>query len=834
VGASLALLAWIPWQRCGITGCPDVSRLGAYLPEGAPQVVDRHGQPIGVLQLADRVVVKLEDLPPFVPEAFLAVEDRRFFRHQGVDWRRVPSAAWANLRAREVAQGSSTITMQLARNVFSERLPPQKRTMQRKLLEIRVAREIESEFTKEEILELYLNYIYFGGGSRGIEAGSQLYFGHGASELTLAQAALMAALPKAPTHYDPRRHGERAQQRRDLVLQLMTDQGRISPEEAELARQAALQVRGNGKPLERREPFAGYFLEQVRRELEELFGDSFYRNPVRVVTTLDRSVQEIATGELRRQLRDIEHGAFGPYRGPGYTSGPLEAPERGTPYLQGAMVVLEADTGDVLAWIGGRDFNHSRFDRLEQGRRQPGSAFKPFVYASAFAAGHPLSERVSDQPLVVEMPGGEVWRPANFGNQYQESISLRDALVHSKNVATVRVGQRVGIHRALFLARDAGIARRLPRVPSVVLGSATVSPLELTAAFTPFATLGRATKPRLILRVEDSEGGLLWEARPPSRRPVMSPSVAYLTTDVLRDVVDRGTGRGARAAGYRGPAAGKTGTTNEQQDVWFIGYTPELVAGLWIGFDRPATIVPRATGGRLAAPVWGRVMHRVYQLRPPPPDWQRPPDIVQRRVDPATGYVFPEECTPADAYPELFIRGLEPPLSSCSGTDRWLVLLERWRGDLWDRFWGDREGMPPGENDEPRLGWQGEAPDDPADAFRDRAWRHGFPNDRPLPPEVPDPLEPRAPPEPLAPIEIEIEPVEIEIEPLEQEVEEPPPDEEERRQQEREAREREQAEREQEIEAERQREREQRERERRERERRPPPDDQGSLDPAPQ
>jgi penicillin-binding protein 1A len=675
------LLAIVGWSRCGIAGCPDVSRLGAYQPGGAPVLVDRYGKEIGELKLAEQVVVSLADLPPFVAEAFLAVEDKRFREHSGVDWRRVGGALFSNLKAGGIREGSSTLTMQLARNLFSERIPAAQKTMRRKLLEVRVARSIEKAYSKDEILELYLNHIYFGGGTRGIEAASQYYFRHSAKSLTLREAALLAALPKAPTHYDPRRNPEGARERRDLVLDLMAEQGRLDQDEADEAKETTLGVSKRPRRAEREEPFAGWFVEQVRRQVEEEFGDSLYRDRVRIVTTLDRRAQEAAERELGAQLRRIESGAWGRFRGPRYSPS-AEGDEEGTSYLQGAVVLVEAESGDVLAWVGGRDFEDSRFDRAEQARRQIGSAFKPFVFAAAIASGLPSTQQVSDQPMTVTMVGGEEWRPRNFGDSYLPSVTLRQALVESRNVATIRVAQSVGSDRVADIAELAGLPGA-PDVPSAALGVTAASPAQLTAAYTPFANLGDRVAPRFLLRVESEDRGTIWEADEPRREEVLDPAVAYVVGDFLRDAVRRGTATAANF-GMRVPTGGKTGTTNEQQDVWFVGFTPDVVGSIWIGFDQPRSIVNDASGGRLAAPVWGRIMRRVYQHRDRPAAWPVPAGVSTAQVDATTGAVLAEGCqSPAgQTYREVFLDGTVPA-ASCPGGDP----------SLWNRlqwWWSDQ------------------------------------------------------------------------------------------------------------------------------------------------
>ncbi|HEV2853168.1 MAG TPA: PBP1A family penicillin-binding protein [Thermoanaerobaculia bacterium] len=654
------------WSRCFFDGCPNVESLAVYQPGGAPVLLDRHGEAFADLAPAEREAVPLSSLPSHVAQAFLAVEDQRFYAHGGIDWHRVGGAVLANFRAGQFAQGFSTITMQLARNVFPERIPGQEQTTRRKLIEIRVAQEIERKYSKEEILELYLNNIYFGNRARGIEAASRQYFGHSARELTLPEAATLAAIPKAPSHYDPRRHPEASLERRNLVIALMKEQGRIPRFIAEDARRSALRVVPAPRQEQVESGLAPYFVEQVRRELEERFGPELYSQPLRIVTTLDSAAQRAVEEELRAQLKRVENGRLGGFNGPGYSL-LAEPPADGTPYLQGAAVMLEARTGDVLAWVGGRDYAQSQFDRVVQARRQPGSAFKPFVYAAALTNGWALSQPLLDQPLRVRLPGGQFWQPHNFTDRYEGRVTMRDALVRSKNVPTVRLADAVGISEVTDLARQAGIDEDIAPVPSVALGSAAVSPLELTAAYTAFATLGMAAEPRLILRLENEEGKVLWRSEP-RRHKVLDPCVAFLVTDVLSEALKRGTGNLVQETGLKVPAAGKTGTTNDGADTWFVGYTPEIVAGIWIGFDKPRPILENATGGRLAAPVWGRALARVYQKRPQPKPWPTPERVVSLPVDPQTGLVIEAGCDAGNSARELFIEGMVPA-SYCPGRE---------------------------------------------------------------------------------------------------------------------------------------------------------------------
>ncbi|HEX7117777.1 MAG TPA: PBP1A family penicillin-binding protein [Longimicrobiales bacterium] len=658
--AVTAGIGWLLWERCGLRGCPDVERLNGYVPDEASIVVDREGREVAKLYRVHRVVIPLDSLPAYVPLAFVAVEDRRFWEHDGVDWPRVAGAAWANLRARRIVEGFSTITMQLARNVFPERLPLSERTLSRKLAEMRVAKEIEERFTKRQILEMYLNQIYFGGGAWGIEAAAQEYFGKPAAELTLAEAALLAGLIRAPNRLSPRVNPNAALARRGVVLRMMAVQGLIPEVEAEAAAREPLALARGTVGREGRAP---YFVEEVRRVVEERLGEAVYTEGYTIHTTLDLGVQGIAESELGRQLTAIEAGAYGAYRHAVYAADASDGSGR-TRYLQGAVVVLDARRGDVVALVGGRDFRDSKYNRATQARRQPGSAFKPFVYAAALAAGYPPTHVLSDMPLHRVLSNGTVWSPSNFGGRYAGAVTLRDALVQSRNVATVRLAEEVGLDEVIELARRLGLDGPIPRVPSIAIGAGEVSLLRLVAAYAAFATLGERPEPRFVTRVEDRAGRVVWRNPPESRR-VLDPGVAFLTTDLMRDVVDRGTGTAVRAVGFHGPVAGKTGTTNDATDVWFIGFTPSHVAGVWIGFDRPQRVVPGATGGRLAAPVWGRIMRRAAPASGA--GWTPPPGVETRLVD-AWGNVLPQACAPYGAVrEEYFLAGTVPPATCGPG-----------------------------------------------------------------------------------------------------------------------------------------------------------------------
>jgi penicillin-binding protein 1A len=663
------------WPRCAGDGCPDVRALRDYSPPQASRVFDGRGQLVTHLAPERRIVIPLERIPAHVAGAFLAIEDRRFFEHDGIDYRRVVGAAVRDLQALRFEQGFSTITMQLARNVFPEHLTRAK-TIRRKVWEIVLARQMEREFGKHEILEMYLNQIYLGEGYYGVEAAAQGYFGKTTAQLNTAEAAMLAALPRAPNAYNPRQNPVLAVRRRNLVVGVMRDLELISPAEAEEASARPLTL---AAPLEARGD-APYFIAAVRRELRQRFGDDAETAGLRVFTALDREMQRSAARRLNEQLRSVEKGELGRFRGPVCSEGPIEDPYA---CLQGMFVALDNRTGDVLTLVGGRDFNISQFDRATQARRQAGSAFKPFLFATALAAGIPITTPLLG-PGAADYEGG--YRPADHVSD-DAPVDLREAMRLSSNRAAVVLGQRVGVGSVVRTARDMGLTTPMQEYPSTLLGAAEVVPIEMVAAFTAFANGGTVVAPRLIQRVEDSSGRLLWEA-PLRRQLVLSPEVAYLTTNLMQDVVDRGTGSRVRTAGLPGsvPAAGKTGTTNDAADAWFVGFTPEVSAGVWVGFDRRQRITVGGGGGSIAAPVWGRVMADYYRSRPAPLPWIAPGDLVAARIDRESGRLATSACPDEHIALEWFLPGTEPreycPIHGGAGIESWIRRGIRGIGEL--------------------------------------------------------------------------------------------------------------------------------------------------------
>ncbi|HYW50137.1 MAG TPA: PBP1A family penicillin-binding protein, partial [Gemmatimonadaceae bacterium] len=655
-GASLGLGAFVAgWSMvCAGDQCPSVDVLEQYQPRQTSKLYAADGRFLAELGLERRTVARLQDIPPMVQDAFVYTEDKRFYSHNGIDFIRVFGSVAANVMRGGFAQGFSTITMQLARNIFPERLERAKSVV-RKLREGKVALDIERKYSKQKILELYLNQIYFGNGAYGVESAAQRYFGKNVRELNLPEAALLAGMPKAPERYNPRREPDRAVQRRNTVLELLRSLHVINDADASLAKAYPLQLAQKTETGD----VGPYFVEWVRKQLDEQFGKQLYEQGLKVYTTLDIDMQLAAERAMEQQLRAIEGGKLGPYKFLTYeqhlarSTGEDRSATGITPYLQGAFVALEPRTGNVRAMIGGRDYADSKFNRATQALRQPGSTFKPIVYANAIQNGHTTAEALEDTPLSVEQAGGGNWSPQNFDGKSMGYIPLRRALYLSRNQATVRLGMTLGEESVAGMARRFGLSTPMPPYPSLHIGAADVYPLEMIAAYTVFASGGIRTKPTGIVRVENSKGEVLWEPTP-TRTAVLSNSEAWLMTDMLRDVVRRGTAARA-AAGLKVPAGGKTGTTNDGADVWFIGFTPDLVAGVWMGLDRPRSIMRNAQGGDLAAPAWTAFMTEVYRRRPATSDFMGPGGLLAVPVDRLTGLRAGPLCPAERVYIDYFV-----------------------------------------------------------------------------------------------------------------------------------------------------------------------------------
>jgi len=645
---------------CNGGRCPPVQILDTYTPRQTSKVYAADGRFLAEVGLERRTLVKISEIPKVVKDAFVLTEDKRFYEHSGIDWIRVPGAALRNLRAGAWEQGFSTITMQLARNVFPERISREKNLV-RKVKEAKVARQIESRYSKDKILELYLNQINLGNGAYGVETASQRYFGKSVHDLNLAEAAMLAALPKAPARYNPRRFPERAIQRRNTVIELMRRNGAVSDADASLAKAYPLQL---GSKTESGE-VAPYFVEWVRQQLDEKFGARLYEQGLKVYTTLDLDMQSAAERALENQLRAIEGGKYGKF--PHRTFEQLaarsangdESPTPNSPYLQGAFLAMDPRDGSVRALVGGRQFDDSKFNRMTQALRQPGSTFKPIVYSAAIENGRTPATIIDDAPITLPQVAGDQWTPQNYDGKFEGPIPLRRALYMSRNLPAIRTGMELGEQTIIDMAKRFGITSTIPPYPSIAIGSADVFPIEMISAYTAFANLGVRTAANAIRRVENQRGEVLWEPQP-ARAQVLSAPEAWLMVNMMKDVVLRGTAAGSVGSRFYVPSGGKTGTTNDGADVWYIGYTADLVAGVWMGFDRPQKIKGNAQGGELAAPAYTSFMTEVYRRRPAPPDWPRPEGITTREIDRTTGELANPYCPVDSVATEYFIMGTEP------------------------------------------------------------------------------------------------------------------------------------------------------------------------------
>jgi len=628
--------AWL--ATCGGEGCPTAADIRSFHPDEGGRVLDRSGNFISRLAVVRRVNVPLSAVPVPVRQAFVATEDRRFYKHNGIDWYGLARAVVRNIRAGGVREGFSTITMQVVRNTFAVRRY-RGRSFRQKLLEMRLSRLLERNLTKNQILELYLNVIYLGNGVYGVEAASRDLFGKDVGQLTVPEGAVLAALPKGPSTYTPRRSPRRATARRNLVLGLMAQEGYITQTAADEYAKTRLVVAKD----EWRPDMSGdsYAIDAVRDVVDSVLkSGSRDVNDLTVYTTLDAKAQTAADRAVRRQAAVIQQ----------------ESPSGHGPHVEGAMVALDPRTGDIRALVGGRTFERGGFDRALLAHRQPGSAFKPFVYATALAAGYTPASEVDDVPISVKI-GKTVWSPRNYGGEYGGHVTFRRALMRSENAATVRVSQLVGIPAVLATAHRNGIQSELPDVPSAALGALEVTPMELVTAYAPFANGGWRVTPRLVRRIQTADGQILWSSDN-QRVRVMQPQDAYQLTSMLRAVVDYGTGNVIRDLGVDGPVAGKTGTTNDGTDVWFMGYTPTIVAGFWFGYDTPRSIGYNASGGRLAAPAWADFYLNGWDEPNPPGAWDPPAGMTPVIIDARTGYLATEWCPITQR--EYFKPGTEP------------------------------------------------------------------------------------------------------------------------------------------------------------------------------
>lgn len=700
---------------------PPLSQLADYRPPTATQILADDGTVIGEFFLEKRYVIPIDRIPMQVREAFIAAEDDGFYRHSGIDPLGIARAFYSNLVAGGRVQGGSTITQQVVKQLL---LTP-KKSYERKIKEVILAIQLERQFSKDEILALYLNHIYLGAGTYGVAAASREYFGKSVENLSVAEAAMLAGLPQAPSRYSPMKHWRRAKARQRYVIRRMVDAGFISEEEGEEAmRQPISLATRKGSYIA-----APYYVEHVRRLLEERYGaDALYQMGLKVYTPANLAMTAAAEETMRKSLESLDKhrgGAKKPVRtlsreeippflhawgkqlgntapmgravqavvlstaggrvklGVGEAQGVLSVPKGmnlptyqygdvlrvvvtsvegdgsyrfefdSAPLVEGALIALDPRNGAVKAMVGGYDFNRSQFNRAAQAARQPGSAFKPLIYAAALDRNFTPASIIVDEPIALPDSQG-MWMPKNFERKYFGPTTLREALTFSRNVVTVKLTMRIGLPYLINYLRRMGVHSSMPKNLSLALGSSEVTPLELAAAFSVLANQGKRHEPSFITRIVDASGDTIYEA-PTVPREAIPASTAYQVTSMLESVIERGTGKKAAALGR--PAAGKTGTTNDYADAWFVGYVPQLLTAVWIGLDEKQSLGDKQTGGKIAAPIWLDFMEKAL-VDEPIESFPVPDDVVLTPVNRFNG----QRAAPGDgsAILEAFRRGTEP------------------------------------------------------------------------------------------------------------------------------------------------------------------------------
>jgi 1A family penicillin-binding protein len=639
LGVILGLFLWFS------TDLPSTDAVMSVKPWERTVLYDIQNRPIKAFYEEDRAVVSLDEVPQDLVDAFIAVEDRQFYRHWGLNFFSIGKALVEDILARRVVRGASTITQQLARNLFLTL----DQTLPRKIKEAILAVRIERHYTKREILSMYLNQIYFGDGAYGVETASRRFFGKSVSELSLAECAMLAGLPRNPTAYSPRRHPEKAKARQTIVLKSMRETGVISRAEAEQASQEELNV----VMTDAAEPGA-YFAEYVRQMLEEKYGAAvLYREGLKVYTTLDLDMQRAAETAVESNLRRMERELR--YKTRREDGEPVQA-ATATRYIQGALLAMNPNSGQIKAMVGGRSFTESNWNRATQAKRQPGSAFKIFVYTAAVDNGLTPADILIDDPLVVRLPDGTDWRPNNYDAEFQGPMVVRRALAKSINIPAIKVADKVGPQTVINYAHRMGITSEMKPYISIALGTMEVDLLETVSAVGVLAAGGVRAEPVAILRIESRDGRVL-ERYQPRKSEVLSPQTAYIMTSMLESVVNEGTAGSIRSRGITRPLAGKTGTTDDYSDAWFIGYSLDLCVGTWVGFDVRHRMGEKISGARAALPIWIDFMETALRGVPEKP-FPEPEGIVHRQVCEQTGLLAREGCP--DQRFEVFIEGSEP------------------------------------------------------------------------------------------------------------------------------------------------------------------------------
>jgi 1A family penicillin-binding protein len=610
---------------CHVTSSAAVDNFATYPPLASGytsiKVFDNQRRFVGRILPEKRYWVTIDRIPVFLQKAVVAVEDARFYEHGGIDVRGIARALVKDVVKGRLAEGGSTITQQLIKNRYLTGA----KTLERKIDEARLAMEFESKYTKQQILEMYFNEIYYGNGAWGIAQAARLYFDKNPEELNEAECAMLAGVQKNPARYNPLGKAAQVTGRRDIVLKRMVDLNMITPRQRKQLRAHPPAVTKPGQ--------AHQYLAHVRGKLIERYGaEIIEQGGLEVTAALDLNLQKQAEMILREGLKLI------------------------STELQGALICLDPATGDVLAAVGGVDVTKSGYNRAFSAKRQPGSAIKPLIYAAALEKGIAAGSVWDDAPATYNRGNGEAWRPLNYGREQYGELSLRQALAYSSNVITVKLLDAIGIQYFVDFAWKMGLPVRAENGLSLALGTDEVTLYDLVLAYTPLATGGMRPEARTILRIYDSKRQT-WIEVPPAGTQVLSPASAYVTTQMLKDVMDYGTAKSLRKFSQAHPSAGKTGTTDDYRDAWFIGYTPQVITGVWAGYDKPRPGGKGFTGGAVAAPVWERLMRKAVAGKAAV-DFPRPETIVSISIDPATGFLSTEGCpTKRD---EVYIAGTEP------------------------------------------------------------------------------------------------------------------------------------------------------------------------------
>jgi 1A family penicillin-binding protein len=585
------------------------------------KVFDNQSRFVGRILPEKRYWASIDQIPVFLQNALVAIEDSRFYEHGAIDLRGITRALVKDVIKGKMAEGGSTITQQLIKNKY---LSGQK-TIQRKFKEGLLAVEYERKYTKKQILEMYFNEVYFGNGAWGIVQAARLYFDKYLQELTEAECALLAGVPKSPARYNPFGKPAITRDRKNLILRRMVQLKMITPRREKQIRVQPIAVAKRGE--------ASYYLAHIRSKLIERYGrEIIEQGGLDVIAAMDLDLQRLAERVLREGVRRI------------------------SPQLQGALLSLDPHTGDVLAVVGGTDFKRSPYNRAFFAKRQPGSAIKPLIYADALEKGFTAGSIWNDDPVAYPRNEHETWKPRNYRNEHYGNLSLRQALAHSDNIITVKLLEAIGVPDFVKFAGKLGLSLRSPNDLSLALGTDEVTLSDLMLAYTPLANGGARSEPRTIIRIYERYQNNLTEI-PPAVNPVLSPAIAYVTTSMLRDVLVYGTAKSLRGFSQERPAAGKTGTTDDYRDAWFIGYTPQMITGVWAGYDKPKPMGRGFTGGAICAPIWGRFMRSALAEKPAV-DFPKPDSVVSVLIDPTTGDLATPDSPKRQE--EFYVMGTQP------------------------------------------------------------------------------------------------------------------------------------------------------------------------------